>query len=307
MPVKIPNGLPAVKTLTDENIFVMTEERAAHQDIRPLRIAILNLMPTKEATETQLLRIIGNTSLQIDPVLLHTASYESTNTSLDHLDAFYRTFDEVKHENFDGLIVTGAPVEQMDFEDVTYWNELCDIMHWANTNVFSTLYICWAAQAALYYNYGVPKYPLEQKLFGVFAHKKLVADSKLLRGFDDMFNAPHSRHTEVRRGDIEKHNDQLTIMAESDEAGVYIAQSWDGSKVFVTGHSEYDANTLEGEYLRDKNKGLPIAPPCNYYPGDDTTKPPLVSWRSHANLLFGNWLNYYVYQETPYDIQKISR
>lgn len=307
MPVKIPNGLPAVKTLTDENIFVMTEERAAHQDIRPLRIAILNLMPTKEATETQLLRVIGNTSLQIDPVLLHTASYESTNTSADHLDAFYRTFDEVKHEYFDGLIVTGAPVEQMAFEDVAYWDELCTIMHWANTNVFSSLYICWAAQAALYYNYGVPKYPLDQKLFGVFAHKKLVTDSKLLRGFDDVFNAPHSRHTEVKREDVEKHSEELTILAESDEAGIYIAESKDGSKVFVTGHSEYDANSLEWEYLRDKNKGLPIAPPHNYYPNDDTTKPPLVTWRSHSNLLFGNWLNYYVYQETPYDLKTISR
>lgn len=306
MPVKIPNALPAAATLTAENIFVMTETRANTQDIRPLRIAIVNLMPTKEATETQLLRLIGNTPLQVEPVFIRTASYTSTHTSAEYLETFYRTFDEVKHEKFDGCIITGAPVEQMEFEEVAYWDELVQVMDWANENVYSSFYICWGAQAALYHNYGIPKYPLPQKQFGVFRHRVLVNNAPLLRGFDDYFYAPHSRHTEIRREDIEKHP-ELCIMAESEEAGVFLVATPDGRQVFATGHGEYDADTLEKEYLRDKNLGRPIQPPVNYYPGGDTTKAPVVSWRAHANLLFGNWLNYCVYQETPYDINKIHK
>ncbi|MGI6193580.1 MAG: homoserine O-acetyltransferase MetA [Christensenellales bacterium] len=306
MPVKIPNALPAAATLTAENIFVMTETRANTQDIRPLRIAIVNLMPTKEATETQLLRLIGNTPLQVEPVFIRTASYTSTHTSAEYLETFYRTFDEVKHEKFDGCIITGAPVEQMEFEEVAYWDELVQVMDWANENVYSSFYICWGAQAALYHNYGIPKYPLPQKQFGVFRHRVLVNNAPLLRGFDDYFYAPHSRHTEIRREDIEKHP-ELCIMAESEEAGVFLVATPDGRQVFATGHGEYDADTLEKEYLRDKNLGRPIQPPVNYYPGGDTTKAPVVSWRAHANLLFGNWLNYCVYQETPYDITKIHK
>jgi len=306
MPVKIPNALPAAATLTNENIFVMTETRANTQDIRPLRIAIVNLMPTKEATETQLLRLIGNTPLQVEPVFIRTACYTSTHTSSEYLETFYRTFDEVKNEKFDGCIITGAPVEQMDFEEVAYWDELSELMNWANENVYSALYICWGAQAALYHNYGIPKYPLAEKQFGVFRHRVLVKNAPLLRGFDDYFNAPHSRHTEIRREDIEKHP-ELCIMAESDEAGIFLVATPDGRQVYITGHGEYDAETLEKEYLRDKNAGKPIQPPVNYYPGGDTTQPPVVSWRSHANLLYGNWLNYCVYQETPYDLSKIQK
>ena len=306
MPVKIPNTLPAAATLTSENIFVMTEERATSQDIRPLRIAIVNLMPTKEATETQLLRVLGNTPLQVEPVFLRTASYTSTHTSEEYLQEFYKTFDQVRGEKFDGCIITGAPVEQMPFEEVAYWKELEEVMDWANEHVFSTLYICWAAQAALYHNYGIPKYPLPEKKFGVYRHRVLVKNCKLMRGFDDVFNAPHSRHTEVRRADIEK-IPTLQILAESEEAGVFLIQSTDGRQVFVTGHGEYDADTLEKEFLRDKNAGKPIAPPVNYYPGGDISQPPMVTWRSHANLLYGNWLNYYVYQETPYDLAMIRR
>ncbi len=287
MPVKIPNALPAAATLTSENIFVMTETRANTQDVRPLRIAIVNLMPTKEATETQLLRLIGNTPLQVEPVFLRTASYTSTHTSSEYLEAFYRTFDEVKNEKFDGCIITGAPVEQMEFEEVAYWDELVELMNWVNDNVYSALYICWGAQAALYHNYGIPKYPLGEKQFGVFRHRVLVKNAPLLRGFDDYFNAPHSRHTEIRREDIEKHP-ELCIMAESDEAGIFLVATPDGRQVYITGHGEYDAETLEKEYLRDKNAGKPIQPPVNYYPGGDTTQPPVVSWRSHANLLYGN-------------------
>ena len=306
MPVKIPNALPAATTLTNENIFVMTEQRATTQDIRPLRIAIVNLMPTKEATETQLLRVLGNTPLQVEPVFIRTESYTSTHASAEYMETFYRTFDQVKDQKFDGCIITGAPVELMDFEQVAYWEELKMLMDWANDNVFSTLYICWGAQAALYHNYGVPKYELPEKKFGIFRHRVLIKNSRLMRGFDDFFNMPHSRHTEVRREDIEK-VENLTIMAESDEAGVAIIASNDRRQVFVTGHGEYDADTLEKEYLRDKNAGKEIKPPVNYYPGGDTTQPPMVTWRSHANLLYGNWLNYYVYQETPFDITKIDR
>lgn len=306
MPVKIPDTLPAAATLTSENIFVMTEGRAASQDIRPLRIAIVNLMPTKEATETQLLRLLGNTPLQVEPVFLRTASYTSTHTSKEYLQEFYKTFDQVKNERFDGCIITGAPVEQMEFEQVAYWKELEEVMDWANEHVFSTLYICWAAQAALYHNYGIRKRPLEKKMFGIYRHRVLVKNCKLLRGFDEEFNAPHSRHTEVKKEDVEA-VPTLRILAESEEAGVYLIQSEDGRQVFVTGHGEYDADTLEKEFLRDKNAGKPIAPPVNYYPGGDISKPPMVTWRSHANLLYGNWLNYYVYQETPYDLSTLQR
>ena len=303
MPVKIPNALPAAATLTAEHIFVMTEERASKQDIRPLRIAIVNLMPTKEATETQLLRLIGNTPLQVDPVFIRTASYASTHTSTEYLNQFYQTYDEIKDQRFDGCIITGAPVEHLEFEEVAYWEELVKIMDWANTHVYSTLYICWGAQAALYYNYGVPKRPLPHKMFGVFRHRVLVRNCPLLRGFDDYFNAPHSRHTEVAKEDILACG-EIEVLAESEEAGLYLMQSRDGRQVFVTGHGEYDADTLEKEYLRDVNQGKPIAPPVGYYPGGDTTQRPVVSWRAHANLLYGNWLNF-VYQETPYHLEKL--
>lgn len=304
MPVKIPSTLPARSTLESENVFVMGEERAEHQDIRTLNVAILNLMPTKIATETQLLRLLGNSSLQVDITLLHTATHEAKNTDADHLLNHYVTFDEVKDQKFDGLIVTGAPVEQMEFEDVDYWKELTGIIDWAETNVESSFYICWGAQAALNHLYGIPKYPLAQKMFGVFEHRNLAPQEKLMRGFDDIFLAPHSRHTEVRREDIEKVS-ELNILAESDEAGVYIVSAKDGRHLFITGHSEYDRSTLKGEYDRDVTKGLPINTPKNYYPKNDTSKEPMVLWRGHANLLFANWLNYYVYQITPYDLAQI--
>jgi len=303
MPIKIPDHLPAKEILTNENIFVMSETEAYHQDIRPLRIAILNLMPTKETTETQILRLIGNTPVQVEFVLLHPKTHTSKNTSPEHLEQFYKTFDDVRNERFDGMIITGAPVEQLDFEDVYYWDELKQIMDWSNRNVTSTLHICWAAQAGLYHHFGVPKYPLDQKVFGVFPHMITKHNVKLLRGFDEMFFVPQSRHTEVRREDIENIA-ELEILSESPEAGVYIVGTKDGKHIFVTGHSEYDACTLKYEYDRDVNKGLDIAVPKNYYPNDDPTKEPLVSWRAHANLLFSNWLNYYVYQETPYDLHK---
>jgi homoserine O-succinyltransferase len=303
MPIKIPDHLPAKEILLNENIFVMSETEAYHQDIRPLRIAILNLMPTKETTETQILRLIGNTPVQLEFVLLHPRTHTSKNTSAEHLEQFYKTFDDVRKEKFDGLIITGAPVEQMDFEDVTYWDELKQIMEWSNHNVTSTLHICWAAQAGLYHHFGVPKYPLDNKMFGVFPHATSKQNVKLLRGFDELFWVPQSRHTEVRRSDIEGIAD-LEILSESSEAGVYIAATQDGKHIFVTGHSEYDASTLKYEYDRDVNRGLEVAVPKNYYPNDDPTKEPLVSWRAHANLLFSNWLNYYVYQETPYDLYK---
>ena len=301
MPVKIPDALPAARVLAEENIFVMTEKRAVTQDIRPLRIAIVNLMPTKEVTETQLLRLIGNSPLQVEVVLLTTATYAGTHTSPAHLKVFYRTFDEVKHQRFDGLIITGAPVEHLEFEDVKYWDELRTIMDWSNENVFSTLYICWAAQAGLYFNYGIPKHDLPQKCFGVFPHRVMEPKSQLLRGFDDIFYAPHSRHTEVLREDIEK-VPELRILAESPLAGVYAIESRDGRQVFITGHAEYDVDTLYKEYKRDKDKGLPIQIPYHYFPNDDDTQRPMVTWRGHANLLFNNWLNYYVYQETPFDL-----
>lgn len=306
MPINIPCNLPAFEILQNENIFVMNEERAMHQDIRPLKIAIMNLMPTKIITETQLLRLIGNSPLQVDVQLLHPKSYTSKNTPEEHLTLFYKTFDEVKDQHFDGLIITGAPVETMPFEDVAYWEELKEVMEWSTTHVFSTFHICWGAQAGLYYHYGIPKYPLEKKMFGVFPHHVNERFVKLFRGFDDIFYVPQSRHTEVRREDIEKVS-KLKILSESEEAGVYIVASDDGRQIFVTGHSEYDANTLRDEYLRDVQKGLDIEVPKYYFPDDDPSKPPLVRWRGHANLLFTNWLNYYVYQETPYDLNQISK
>ncbi|WP_018247600.1 homoserine O-acetyltransferase MetA [Orenia marismortui] len=305
MPINIPDNLPAAEILENENIFVMKESRAYHQDIRALKILILNLMPLKEVTETQLLRLLGNTPLQVDVVLLHPDSHESKNTTEEHLSNFYKTFDEIKDQKFDGMIITGAPVEQLDFEEVDYWEELTEIMDWKVHNVTSTLHICWASQAGLYYHYGIPKYPLEEKLFGVFEHTINNKKIKLLRGFDNNFLVPQSRHTEVRREDIEKVS-ELQILAESEEAGVYIVASKNGRDIFVTGHSEYDPYTLQWEYERDRNKGLEIAVPKNYYPEDDPSKEPLVNWKSHAHLLFSNWLNYYVYQQTPYNLNEIK-
>jgi homoserine O-succinyltransferase len=304
MPVRIPSTLPARFTLESENIFVMGEERARHQDIRPLRVAILNLMPTKTTTETQLLRLLGNSPLQVDVTLLHTASHDSKNVPAEHLINHYKSFAQVKRQKFDGLIITGAPVETLPFEEVDYWPELASIMDWAETNVYATLYICWGAQAGLYHRYQVPKYPLPRKMFGVFPHKVLDRDNHLMRGFDDVFYAPHSRHTEIRRADLERVPD-ITILAESDEAGIYIAASTNGRHVFVTGHAEYDPLTLKGEYDRDLGKGLPIHIPVNYYPGDNPSQAPITRWRGHANLLFNNWLNYHVYQVTPYHIREI--
>jgi homoserine O-succinyltransferase/O-acetyltransferase len=306
MPVKIPPTLPARTTLERENIFIMDEDRALHQDIRALRVAILNLMPTKVTTETQLLRLLSNSALQVEVTLLHTATHQAKNTDADHLLNHYLTFEDVKLEKFDGLIVTGAPVEQMPFEEVDYWNELTQIFDWAETHVESTFYICWGAQAGLYHRYGISKYDLPHKMFGVYEHRILTSTESLLRGFDDIFFAPHSRHTEIRRVDIEKHP-ELEILAESDDAGVYIVGSKDGRHLFITGHSEYDPLTLKGEYDRDVNKGLPIHVPKNYYPNDDPSQEPTVRWRGHANLLYSNWLNYYVYQVTPYDVNKIPQ
>lgn len=306
MPIKIPANLPATEVLNRENIFVMDELKALYQDIRPLRIAILNLMPTKIDTETQLLRLIGNSPLQVEVTLLHPKSYRSKNTPISHIKTFYKTFDEVCHEKFDGLIITGAPVEHMAFEEVDYWKELAAIMKWSRHNVFSTYHICWGAQAGLYYHYGIPKHPLGQKMFGVFPHKKTKENVKLMRGFDDVFYVPQSRHTETRREDILK-CPELEILSESEESGVYIVASKDGRQIFVTGHSEYDKDTLAKEYFRDKEKGLPIAVPANYFQDDDPTKEPVVRWKGHANLLYVNWLNYYVYQETPYDLKNINQ
>ena len=304
MPIKIPNGLPAARTLTEENIFIMTQTRAMTQDIRPLRILLLNLMPTKVDTETQFSRLLSNSPLQVELTLLHTKTHRAKNTSQEHLLAFYETFDDVRDQKFDGMIITGAPVEKLDYEEVEYWEELCDIMDWTRHSVHSTMHICWGAQAALYHHYGIPKYPLDEKLFGVFPHTVEYKNCTLLRGFDDTFMAPHSRHTTVRREDIEK-IPTLKILASSPEAGVYAVKSEEGRQIFIMGHSEYDARTLEKEYLRDKNAGLPIRPPKNYYPDDDDTKAPLMTWRAHASLLFSNWLNYFVYQTTPYDIGAI--
>lgn len=306
MPIQIPNDLPAANTLLQENIFVMTQQRAESQQIRPLEIVLLNLMPTKIATETQLSRLLGNTPLQVHLELMHMSSHKSKNVSQDHLLNFYKSFDELKDRKFDGMVITGAPVEQLDFEDVDYWQELCQIMEWSKTNVHSTFHICWGAQAGLYYHYGVPKYPLEHKLFGVFAHQADYKRAILLRGFDDIFWAPHSRHTTILREDVEN-IPGLKILASSKEAGVYAVMSKGGRQIFVTGHSEYDPETLNNEYVRDKNLGLEIAVPKNYFPNDDDTQPPIVRWRSHANLLFSNWLNYFVYQTTPYDIMTIGK
>ena len=304
MPIMIPNGLPAAKTLADENIFVMNETRAVTQDIRPLQILVLNLMPTKIATETQLSRLLGNTPLQVELELLHTSSHESKNTAREHLFQFYKVFDEVKERNFDGMIITGAPVEQMPFEQVEYWDELCQIMEWSKTHVYSTFHICWGAQAGLYYHYGIRKVELPEKLFGVYPHRVERRFSMLMRGFDDTFMVPHSRHTTVLREDIERCG-RLKLLASSEQAGVYAVSTAGGRQIFITGHSEYDARTLEAEYLRDKAAGLPIHMPENYYPNNDDTQPPMVTWRSHASLLYQNWLNYFVYQTTPYDISNI--
>ena len=305
MPVKIPDALPATRVLTEENIFVMTEKRSITQDIRALRIAILNLMPTKEKTETQFLRLIGNTPLQVEITLLRTGTYESQNTSENYLRMFYRTLEDVQAEYFDGLVITGAPVEQMDFTDVTYWDELKRVMDWADGHAFSTLYICWAAQAGLYYHYGVQKYPLEKKLFGVFDTMLTDRRDKLLRGFDDVFTVPMSRHTQVDGAAVAA-CPELIILAQSEETGVALARSADGRRVFATGHSEYDRDTLAREYFRDLQKGLPIQVPQNYFPEDDPRQPPRLKWHSHANLLFANWLNYFVYQETPFRLADLG-
>lgn len=305
MPIKIPNELPAVKTLNEENIFVMTHTRAVNQDIRPLKILILNLMPKKIETETQLSRLLGNSPLQVEIELIHTRSHESKNTSQAHMLSFYKVFDDIKNETFDGMIITGAPVEHLEFEEVEYWDELCEIMEWSKTHVWSTFHICWGAQAALYYHYGIKKYKLDKKLFGVFRHKADYKRAILLRGFDDEFYVPHSRHTTVKREDVEKVS-ELKILASSDEAGLYAVMTPQGRQIFITGHSEYDGDTLMHEYLRDVTLGRDIDVPQNYFPDDDTSREPIVNWRSHANLLYSNWLNYFVYQTTPYDITKIS-
>ena len=305
MPIQIPNDLPAAGILQQENIFVMTQTRATTQDIRPLEIVLLNLMPTKVATETQLSRLLGNTPLQVRLELMHTTSHKAKNVSQDHLLSFYKSFDELKHRKFDGMVITGAPVEHMDFEDVDYWQELTEIMEWSKTNVHSTLHICWGAQAGLYYHYGIQKRQLPEKMFGVFRHRADYKRSILMRGFDDIFWVPHSRHTTVLREDIEKVAG-LKIVASSEEAGVYAVMNKEGRQIFITGHSEYDPLTLKAEYDRDKNLGLPIQVPQNYFPDDDDTKEPIVRWRSSANLLFSNWLNYFVYQTTPYDIMSIG-
>ncbi len=306
MPIKVKDELPAKEILLKENIFVMDESRAFRQDIRPLKILILNLMPTKEITEVQILRLIGNTALQIDVTLLHPKSHISKNTSMKHMLTFYKTFDEIKDSTFDGLIITGAPLEHLEFEEVNYWQELIQIMEWSKENVTSTFHICWAAQAALYYHYGINKYFLPKKISGIFEHKVIKKDSMLMRGFDDIFYVPHSRYTSTKTEDIERVNN-LEILAVSKDAGVYIVASKDGSQIFVTGHSEYDPDTLKNEYFRDIEKGLDIDIPQNYFQDNDPKKEPEVRWRSHANLLYSNWLNYYVYQQTPYDINKIKK
>ncbi len=305
MPIKIPNLLPATSVLQSENIFVMTETRALTQDIRPLRIALLNLMPNKIQTETQLARLLGNTPLQIELELIHTKTHESKNTSKEHLLSFYKTFDDVKDQNFDGLIITGAPVEHLPFEEVEYWDELCEIMEWSKAHVTSTFHICWGAQAGLYYHYGIKKYPLAKKMFGIFEHKVVHKGAILFRGFDDVFLAPHSRHTGIKYEEVAA-EPRLKILAASDVAGIYAIMTDQGRQVFITGHSEYDADTLKNEYLRDKSQGLEIDVPVNYFPDDDPDKAPNVTWRSHANLLYSNWLNYIVYQTTPYDIKEIK-
>ena len=305
MPICIPNDLPAAAALQQENIFVMDQDRATTQQIRPLEIVLLNLMPTKIVTETQLSRLLGNTPLQVNLELMHTTSYRPKNVPAEHMLSFYKSFEDLKDRKFDGMVITGAPVELMEFEEVNYWEELCQIMEWSKTHVHSTFHICWGAQAGLYYHYGVNKHTMKEKLFGVFPHHADYKRAILLRGFDDTFWVPHSRHTTVDRADIEAIPD-LKIIASSDQAGVYAVMNKGGRQIFVTGHSEYDQDTLNKEYLRDKNQGLPIHVPENYFPDDDDTKEPIVRWRSHANLLFSNWLNYFVYQTTPYDIMTIG-
>ena len=305
MPIKIPNGLPATETLHSENIFVINETRAITQDIRPLKILLLNLMPTKIVTETQFARLLGNSPLQVEMELLQTATHKATHVDSAHMLSFYKTFDEIKNQKFDGMVITGAPVELMEFEEVNYWDELCEIMEWSKTHVTSTLHICWGAQAGLYYHYGIKKYTLSKKMFGIFPHKADYKNSMLLRGFDDVFMVPHSRHTAINREDVEK-VDALKILASSDEAGVSIITTDKGRQIFVTGHLEYDFDTLKKEYDRDIAKGDKIDVPKNYFPDDNPEKTPLVTWRSNANLLFSNWLNYFVYQATPYDLDEIK-
>lgn len=305
MPIKIANSLPARAVLESENIFVMTEHRALSQDIRPLKIALLNLMPLKITTETQILRCLSNTPLQIEIDLLQTKTYQSKNTPEDHLLTFYKTFDDIKAQKYDGLIITGAPIELMEFEEVEYWPELCEIMDWSKTNVHSTFHICWGAQAGFYYHYGIPKYELSEKMSGIFKHRVLTPKEPLMRGFDNTFWAPHSRHTEVREADIVNHHG-VRILALSDEAGVYIAEAMNGRQVFVFGHAEYDAETLKQEYERDFKRGMHPNVPKHYFEGDDPSKPIKVTWKSHANLLYTNWLNYYVYQTTPYRLDALD-
>jgi homoserine O-succinyltransferase len=305
MPLNIPDRLPAIEILQEENIFVMRETTAIHQDIRPLRIVILNLMPVKTTTETHILRLLSNTPLQVEVTLLHTTEHFSKHTSIDHLRAFYKTFKQIHNHKFDGMIITGAPIEHLDFEQVDYWNELTEIMEWVKHHVTSTMFICWGAQAGLYHYYNIPKYPLPKKMFGVFRHYVNNPKIPLIRGFDDEFLAPHSRHTEIKRTDINKIK-ELELVSESPEAGVYIVMTKEGKQIFVTGHSEYDPNTLKDEYERDLKKGLSIDLPVNYFPGDDPSQPPMVKWKSHANLLYYNWLNYYVYQATPFNINDIK-
>ncbi len=306
MPICIPNTLPSASVLGGENIFIMNESRAQAQDIRPLQIAIFNIMPTKISTETQILRMLSNTPLQVQITLLHPQTYTCTHTPGEHLEMFYKTFDDVKHQKFDGMILTGAPVETLGFDEVYYWPELKDIMEWTKTNVYSTLHICWGAQAGLYYHYDIPKYPLDQKMFGVFTHTVNGKNIPLFRGFDDVFYLPQSRHTEIRREDIVP-MDELDLVSESEESGVGIVMTRNGRQIFITGHGEYDSDTLLYEYRRDMDKGLNnISIPKHYFPNDDPTQPPKVRWRAHANLLFSNWLNYYVYQATPFDINLIE-
>lgn len=305
MPIRISSELPAFKTLMNENIFVMSKERAEHQDIRPLKVVILNIMPKKIETESQLLRLLSNTPLQVDIDLLHVASHVSKNTSLNHLSSFYKTFDEIKNTRYDGMIITGAPVELLDYEQVDYWDEICKIMEWSITHVFSTLHICWAAQAGLYYHFGIPKYPLDKKMFGIFPHKAEVENCQLLRGFDDVFFIPHSRNSEIRREDIEKVS-QLEILTSSDISGVHIVANKNGRQYFITGHSEYDRDTIANEYFRDMQKGIDIQLPYNYFPDDNPNNTPKFSWRCTANLMFSNWLNYCVYQLTPFNLEELD-
>ncbi|HBN11603.1 MAG TPA: homoserine O-succinyltransferase [Ruminococcus sp.] len=306
MPIKISQELPAYTTLVNENIFVMANDRAEHQDIRPLKIIILNLMPKKIVTETQIMRLLSNTPIQVDIELMHVTSHISKNTPLTHMSNFYTEFEKIKNNRYDGMIITGAPVEQLEYEQVDYWQELCDIMEWSKTNVFSTLHICWGAQAGLYYHFGVPKYQLDKKMFGIFPHKVERKKSQLLKGFDEEFLVPHSRHTEIRREDIEKIS-KLEILSSSDISGIYIVANRNGRQYFITGHSEYDRETIAEEYFRDVEKGLDIDIPYNYFPDDDVTKQPVFKWRCHANLMFSNWLNYCVYQRTPYNLDELEK